>query len=137
MKQKQQEKINNTMRTYHRNGTTSKCILNHVSISSANHIEHELSKCIIGIILSNGGLLDPNWNKIKKAVYAACDILEDIEIDKSEVKHFITEAVDISSNKRRDLVILETGEVIEVMYKHKNKEIYDEYKKDNVTCYEL
>ena len=92
------------LRQYHLPGSLPrvKPTVNVVYLSAANTILYELYKAKICHLLRCGG------------------------------KDFITEAVDVNSGKRRDIVCINDGEIYEVVVKNDKPEVLAEYKRDHV-----
>ena len=83
-----------------------KCPKDVVAINSGDSWEHEKAKCYICYLLKKHGLIIPDGEWIN---------INDIESYKGKKKmHFITEAERNSDEKRPDIVILDTGQEIEV-----------------------
>lgn len=102
------KKRSETYKKYHIPGCQAyyKRPKNGVYLSSANSIEHEMAKAKICYYILKYGLEIPSGETIK---------LDEIEKFKSNAPQtFITEAVSNETKKRPDIVILDTGQEIEV-----------------------
>ena len=98
------------IKLYHRRGKKNyiKCPKNTVSLNSGDTWEHEKTKAYICYLLKKHGLELPDGEWIN---------INDIESyipNKKKKMHFITEAERNSDGKRPDVVILDTGQEIEI-----------------------
>jgi len=123
-KQQTALKVRDTMRKYKEQGSDSPCRKNHIVLFSNNTFTHEISKCEICYGLLQGALPQHFDYKLNHLVFKQSPDFKKLS--------FITEAVDRKTGKRRDVVILETGQIIEVVNTHESKELLDSYKKDDV-----
>lgn len=119
-KQQTALKVRDTMRKYREQGSDSPCRKNHIVLYANNTWEHEKKKAWLCYMILNG-----------KCPYKQ-DEYHKVQFEQDRKLSFITEAVDRKTGKRRDVVILETDTIIEVVNKHDSDELMDEYKADGV-----
>jgi len=123
-KQQTALKVRDTMRKYREQGSDSPCRKNHIVLYANNTGEHEMAKCEICYGLLNGGI--PRWadSNSKHIIFQQSSDFKTLS--------FITEAVDRKTEKRRDIVILELDQIIEVVNTHMDDKLMSEYKRDDV-----
>lgn len=117
-------------------GSNLKRPKNAIYINPSHSLEHELSKFMFCWMLARGTNIDYYWKTVAKAVKAFCKLDLSEFTFPDERKHFITEATD-RNHKRRDIVILDNDQAVEIVYKHNTPELIAEYKHDNVIYYEV
>lgn len=119
-KQQTALKVRDTFRKYREQGTENPCRRNHVILYANNTSSHEAKKCELCHDILRGAI---PYSQLKNGKISY----------RFEKPHsFITGAVDRNTGKRRDIVILETGQVIEIVNTHISDELLEEYKKDDV-----
>ena len=117
-------KVRDTMRKYREQGSDSPCRKNHIVLNAGNTTIHEMIKCGICLGLLNGQI----------PMFVA-ELTKNVVTRKSadfKKLSFITEAVDRRTGKRRDIVILELDQIIEVVNTHMDDALMKEYKADDV-----
>jgi len=121
-KQQTALKVRETMRKYKEQGSDSPCRKNHIVLFSNNTSRHESMKCAIC------------YNLLKGKIPIENNRTEIVLSEESEYKSlsFITEAVDRRTGKRRDIVILELDQIIEVVNTHMDSNLRKEYEADDV-----
>ena len=125
-----------TLSKYNIPGSMLKRPKNAIYISTANDLRHELGKFMICWMLANGTNIDYYWKDVRKSILQFCKLDLSEFTFPNESKQYITEAVD-RNHKRRDIVVLDDDQAIEVVYKHKSRKLFSEYKKANVDYYEI
>lgn len=118
-KQQTALKVRDTIRKYKEQGSDSPCRKNHIVLNAANRWKHEQMKCYLCHRILNGQI--PYNQKDREILFAI-----------GNAQSFITEAVDRRTEKRRDVVILETDTIIEIVNQHDSAELMKEYKADDV-----
>lgn len=127
-KQQTALKVRDTMRKYREQGSDSPCRKNHIMLYANNTESHEMNKCKICYELLKGKI-PSNYP------YISVEYEKHILFSESpdfKTLSFITEAVDRRTGKRRDVVILETDTIIEVVNTHESDELMSEYARDDV-----
>jgi len=122
-------KIRDTLRQYREQGSDSPCRKNHIVLNAGNTELHEMNKCEICYALLNGYLPFNHSYSLGET------IINTINYKKSpdfKTLSFITEAVDRKTGKRRDIIILETDTIVEVVNTHMDDKLMQEYKDDDV-----
>ena len=122
-KQQTALKVRDTLRKYKEQGSDSPCRKNHIILYSNNASSHESMKCAICYNLLKGNV--PYRGRIDGGIVLS-------EPSGFKKLSFITEAVDRRTGKRRDIVILETGTIIEVVNTHTGDTLMKEYEADDV-----
>lgn len=125
-KQQTALKVRDTIRQYKEQGSDSPCRKNHIVLNATNRWKHEQMKCLICYNLLKGNI--PYMHRYSNHSFMV------INYEKSDFKtlSFITEAVDRKTGKRRDIVILENSQIIEVVNTHENSKLLKEYEADDV-----
>jgi hypothetical protein len=124
-------KIQETRSKYDHNSAIH---VNCVRFGKGETLEHALHKFILGWIVVNGGDVRVTWNfrlrsSIKKLV-EDCKYLKQWLFHGSE-REFLTEAITIDRKEKHDFVILNSGEVIEIVKSS------DPPRKGNITRIEI
>lgn len=125
-----------TISKYSVPNSTLKRPKNAIYINPSHSLTHELSKFIFCWMLASGTNIDYYWKTVTKSIKEFCKIdLKEFTFPE-EAKQFITEAVD-SKHKRRDIVILDDDQAVEIVFRHKSPELLLEYARDGVDYYEI
>lgn len=134
--------VNSNLRLYREQAGNTPPRRNHISLNSNNRTIHEFAKCLICWKALKGLPLE-----LTTPEKEALKILDD-EIDDQfkglcftrgvdDPSTFITEAIEVSNGKRRDVVILDRNQKIEIMCTNNSDEIKKKYEEDGVTVIEL
>jgi len=110
---------NNTARKFTSPKSNAPRQRNAIFINTNNTLEHELAKFVIGYITAAGGdveVLFPYF--IPRIKEFAKGIPLKKWCFKNSKREFITEAKEKATNKIRDFVCLDSGEIIEIIVSH-------------------
>ena len=119
-KQQTALKVRDTLRKYKEQGSDSPCRKNHIVLYANNTWEHEKKKAWLCYMILNGNY--PYTQDEDKKIH----------FERDRKLSFITEAVDRRTGKRRDIVILETSQIVEVVNTHTGDDLMEEYEADDV-----
>lgn len=103
--------------------------VNAIHINPTNSLGHELMKFLIGYCLSSGNELSDTAIKALKIEVNNCSALfnelkKDKLIERIERKQFITEAENVDTGNRHDLICIDNEQIYEIVYRNSNPKLY-------------
>ena len=128
--------VNSNLRLYREQAGNTPPRRNHIVLNSTNTTAHELTKFVMCWKALTGDKIELTSLERELIIDLSVALrLREKSVDDKAT--FITEAIEVSNGKRRDIVILDLNQKIEIMCTNNSDEIKNKYDEDGVTVIEL